>query len=61
MLGVNDRRQLAMAESTFQQRMREKVMIDGVTLIAPETVFFSYDIEIENDVVIEHMCSLALE
>lgn len=52
-LGVNDRRQLAMAENTFQQRMREKVMIGGVTLIAPETVFFSHDTKIENDVVIE--------
>lgn len=52
-LGVNDRRQLAMAEHTFQQRMREKVMIEGVTLIAPETVFFSHDTVIENDVLIE--------
>jgi len=52
-LGVNDRSQLAAAEATFQTRKRHEAMINGVTLIAPETVFFSYDTFIENDVTIE--------
>ena len=53
MLGVNARVELAQAESQFQARRRLQAMVDGVTLIAPETVFFSYDTIIGNDVVIE--------
>lgn len=52
-LGVNDRAQLAEAERIFQQEKRSHFMKEGVTLVAPETVFFSYDTKIENDVVIE--------
>ena len=52
-LGVNSRADLAEAEAAFQARMRRQAMADGVTLIAPETVFFSHDTRIERDVVIE--------
>jgi bifunctional UDP-N-acetylglucosamine pyrophosphorylase/glucosamine-1-phosphate N-acetyltransferase len=51
--GVNDRLQLAQAEALMQQRLREKAMRDGATLIAPETVFLSYDTVLGRDVVIE--------
>jgi bifunctional UDP-N-acetylglucosamine pyrophosphorylase/glucosamine-1-phosphate N-acetyltransferase len=51
--GVNDRAQLAAVEAEFQRRKRHAVMLDGATLIAPETVFFSYDTRIGRDVVIE--------
>lgn len=51
--GVNDRAQLATAEAEFQRRKRHAVMLGGATLIAPETVFFSFDTEIGQDVVIE--------
>jgi bifunctional UDP-N-acetylglucosamine pyrophosphorylase/glucosamine-1-phosphate N-acetyltransferase len=51
--GVNDRIQLAAAERSFQERIRRRVMAGGATLVAPETVFFSYDTEIASDVVIE--------
>ena len=50
--GANTREELATLEKYFQNRMRKKVMEKGVTLVAPETVFFSYDTEIENDVTI---------
>lgn len=50
--GVNTREELAILERYFQNRMREKIMNEGVTLVAPETVFFSYNTEIENDVTI---------
>jgi bifunctional UDP-N-acetylglucosamine pyrophosphorylase/glucosamine-1-phosphate N-acetyltransferase len=50
--GANTRAELATLEKYFQDRMREKIMDKGVTLVAPETVFFSYDTEIENDVTI---------
>ncbi|HEY9090491.1 bifunctional UDP-N-acetylglucosamine diphosphorylase/glucosamine-1-phosphate N-acetyltransferase GlmU [Parasphingorhabdus sp.] len=51
--GVNSRAELAAVESEWQQRRREKAMADGVSLIAPETVFFSYDTDISSDVIIE--------
>ncbi|MDK9695851.1 MAG: bifunctional UDP-N-acetylglucosamine diphosphorylase/glucosamine-1-phosphate N-acetyltransferase GlmU [Siculibacillus sp.] len=51
--GVNDRTQLATCESIFQARRRAATLADGVTLVAPETVFFSADTEIAEDVTIE--------
>lgn len=50
--GANTRAELATLERYFQDRMRNKVLESGVTLVAPETVFFSYDTEIEKDVTI---------
>jgi len=51
--GVNDRTQLAAIEATLQAQYRHRHMLNGVTLVAPETVFFSADTEIGQDVVIE--------
>ncbi len=52
-LGVNSRADLAAAEAAFQVRARSEAMANGVTLVAPETVFFSHDTVIEADTVIE--------
>jgi bifunctional UDP-N-acetylglucosamine pyrophosphorylase/glucosamine-1-phosphate N-acetyltransferase len=52
-MGVNDRVQLAAAEAVMQQRLRERAMREGATLIAPETVFLSCDVKIGRDVLIE--------
>ncbi|MEP3073484.1 bifunctional UDP-N-acetylglucosamine diphosphorylase/glucosamine-1-phosphate N-acetyltransferase GlmU [Maricaulis sp.] len=52
-LGVNSRGDLAEAEAAFQARMRKQAMADGVTLVAPETVFFSHDTQIARDVIVE--------
>ena len=52
-LGVNSRAELAEAEAVIQRRLRHKVMAEGATLVAPETVFLSYDTRIGRDVVIE--------
>lgn len=52
-LGVNSREQLAAAEAIFQKRARLAVMREGATLIAPETVWLSYDTKIGRDVTIE--------
>ena len=51
-LGVNDRVQLAQAEAIFQNFERERHMRAGVTMRAPETVFFSYDTDLATDVVL---------
>ena len=52
-MGANSRSDLAKVEAIVQNRLREKIMDNGVTLINPETVTFAYDTEIANDVVIE--------
>ena len=52
-MGVNDRAQLAAAEAALQARLRRRAMIEGATLVAPETVFLSFDTKIGRDVVIE--------
>lgn len=52
-LGVNSRAELAIAEAYIQKRLRESAMEKGVTLIAPETVFFCADTDIGRDVIIE--------
>ena len=52
-MGVNDRAQLAAAEAAMQDRLRRRAMAAGATLIAPETVFLSFDAKIGRDVVIE--------
>lgn len=52
-LGVNDRGELAAAEALFQRAVRRRAMAGGATLIAPETVFFSFDTRIGRDVTVE--------
>lgn len=52
-LGVNARDQLAVAEGIWQRRRRAELMAEGVTMIAPETVFLSHDTEIARDCIIE--------
>lgn len=51
--GVNSRAELAAQEAAWQSRRRERMMADGVSLIAPETVWFSHDTEIGRDTVVE--------
>ncbi len=51
-LGVNDRIQLAQAESVAQARLRRAAMAAGATMIAPETVFLCADTVIGRDVLI---------
>ncbi|MEM0928884.1 MAG: NTP transferase domain-containing protein, partial [Pseudomonadota bacterium] len=41
-LGVNDRSELAAAEAIYQRRRRRDVMLSGVTLIDPDTVYFAH-------------------
>ncbi|WP_417256096.1 bifunctional UDP-N-acetylglucosamine diphosphorylase/glucosamine-1-phosphate N-acetyltransferase GlmU [Celeribacter halophilus] len=52
-LGVNTRTELARAEAIFQASKRAEALENGVTLMAPETVFFSLDTYIGRDTVVE--------
>lgn len=51
-LGVNTRAQLAEAEQTFQARARAEALENGVTLTAPDTVFFALDTVVGRDAII---------
>jgi bifunctional UDP-N-acetylglucosamine pyrophosphorylase/glucosamine-1-phosphate N-acetyltransferase len=51
-LGINTRAQLARAEAAFQTAMRAEALENGVTLTAPDTVFFALDTHIGRDAVI---------
>ena len=51
--GVNDRYQLSVLEREFQQAARRAAMAGGATLIDPDTVYFSADTKLGQDVVIE--------
>ncbi len=51
-LGVNSRFELAKLEKIKQNQIRKKMLDAGVTMPDPASVYFSYDTQIENDVVI---------
>ena len=51
-LGINNQIELSKAEKISQDTLRNKAMINGVKLIAPETVFFNFDTKIGKDVII---------
>jgi bifunctional UDP-N-acetylglucosamine pyrophosphorylase/glucosamine-1-phosphate N-acetyltransferase len=51
--GINSRGELAEAEGRWQAKRRISAMADGATLIAPETVFFSWDTRLGRDVTVE--------
>ena len=52
-LGINSRAELAAADAHFQTVTRNNMMESGVTLIAPDTVYFSLDTVIGRDAFIE--------
>ncbi|MBN8955446.1 MAG: bifunctional UDP-N-acetylglucosamine diphosphorylase/glucosamine-1-phosphate N-acetyltransferase GlmU, partial [Rhizobiales bacterium] len=51
--GINNKAQLAEAESELQKRLRAATLEAGVTMIAPETIFLSQDTTFGRDVVVE--------
>lgn len=52
-IGVNTRVELSQAEAIWQKRKAEELMLSGVTMLRPESVYFSYDTDIGKDVIIE--------
>jgi len=51
-IGVNTRVQLANVTKIMQQRINEKHMLNGVTMISPETIFIGANVNIGKDTVI---------
>ncbi len=50
--GINSRAELAAAEAFVQAALRSAAMAGGATLIAPDTVFLSYDTRLSPDVTV---------
>ena len=50
--GVNDRIQLAIAEEVMRQRIRERWMLEGVTMTDPASVYIEADVSIGMDTLI---------
>jgi bifunctional UDP-N-acetylglucosamine pyrophosphorylase / glucosamine-1-phosphate N-acetyltransferase len=51
-MGINTRAELARAEAAFQARARAEALENGVTLTAPETVFFARDTYVGRDAIL---------
>ncbi len=51
--GINSRAELAEAEGKWQVKRRRQAMDEGASLMAPETVWFSWDTQIGRDVMVE--------
>lgn len=52
-LGVNDRKHLAQIDKILQDRIREKWLVAGVTMISPESNFIEDTVELARDVILE--------
>ncbi|MDP2661697.1 MAG: bifunctional UDP-N-acetylglucosamine diphosphorylase/glucosamine-1-phosphate N-acetyltransferase GlmU [Dehalococcoidia bacterium] len=51
-LGINSRAELSLAEGVLRQRIRERLMLEGVTLMDPATTFIDNEVQIEPDTVV---------
>ncbi len=56
--GVNDRAQLAGAGAVLRRRMLERMLLDGVTMVDPATVYVDVDVEVGRDTVLEPLVFL---
>jgi bifunctional UDP-N-acetylglucosamine pyrophosphorylase / glucosamine-1-phosphate N-acetyltransferase len=52
-LGVNDRKHLAQIDKILQDRIRDKWLVAGVTMISPESNFIDDTVALGQDVVLE--------
>ncbi len=52
-LGINDRKQLAIADSILQERIKDHWMRAGVTLVDPDSITIDDTVQFERDVIIE--------
>jgi bifunctional UDP-N-acetylglucosamine pyrophosphorylase/glucosamine-1-phosphate N-acetyltransferase len=52
-LGVNNRKQLAVIDGILQDRIRDKWLTEGVTMISPAQTFIDDTVDLGRDVVLE--------
>ncbi len=58
LLGINDKRQLALAEEVMRERVRRAWLTAGVTMLDPRTTFIDDGVQIGADVVLEQGVAL---
>ncbi len=51
--GINTKSQLAEAEAAMQRKLRDAAMAEGVTLVAPDTIYLAADTRFGKDVTVE--------
>ena len=56
--GINNRKQLAEAEAVMQNRIKDELLLSGVTLINPESITIDATVSVEPDVIIEPQTNL---
>ncbi len=56
--GINNRKQLAEAEAVMQKRIKDDLLLSGVTLINPESITIDATVTVEPDVTIEPQTNL---
>ncbi len=57
-MGINTRVDLALANQHLWDKIRERHMLNGVTLLDPKTAYIDYDVQIGRDTVISPNCHL---
>jgi len=50
---ANTRAELSYLEDLMQNRLRERAMLNGVTMLEPSTVYLSWDTDLTKDVILE--------
>jgi bifunctional UDP-N-acetylglucosamine pyrophosphorylase/glucosamine-1-phosphate N-acetyltransferase len=58
-LGINTRAELAVAAAVLRNRLNERHMLAGVTIIDPQTTWIERDVELAEDVVVHPFTVLA--
>ena len=58
-MGVNDRVQLAQAESLMRRRILERLMLSGVTITDPASTFIEASVQIGQDTVIQPFTTIS--
>lgn len=57
-LGVNSKLQLAQATEVMKKRVNERLMLEGVTIMDPESTYIGSEVEIEADTIIYPGCMI---
>jgi len=56
--GINNRKQLSEAEAVMQKRIKDELLLSGVTLINPDSITIDSTVTVEPDVIIEPQTNL---
>jgi bifunctional UDP-N-acetylglucosamine pyrophosphorylase/glucosamine-1-phosphate N-acetyltransferase len=51
--GINNKKELAIANSYYQNKLRDDALFAGVTMLDPKTVYLSREVEFGRDVILE--------